>query len=69
MENGVLTNNLQKPEVILFDWQNTLASTMDALYNAMDSTLTKLKPANGLRNNSLAGYVKENHKLPDYVKK
>ncbi len=68
MENNIIIDNLHKPEVILFDWQNTLASTIDALYNAMNSTLLRLKPVVGLRDNELAKYVLKNHKLPDYIK-
>ena len=59
---------LTPPQAVLFDWQNTLVSTMDALYNAMDDTLMELKPQMGLADNALADYVRECHCLPEDVK-
>ncbi len=60
--------DLPPPQALLFDWQNTLASTMDALYNAVDDTLTLLKPQHGLADNELGRYVKRHHRLPKEVR-
>lgn len=59
---------LLRPKALLFDWQNTLASTMDALFHAMNDTLAVHKPDHGLNKNPLADHVKEHHRLPDYIK-
>lgn len=59
---------LLRPKALLFDWQNTLASTMDALFLAMNDTLAVHKPEHGLADNELANYVKEHHRLPEHMR-
>ena len=80
-KKGIESIVLTPPKVIIFDWHSTLVDTLDAMYHAVDDTITqfgelglidRLTPhgeSKTKEDGKLVDYVRKHHKLHPKIKK